>query len=87
MENSLTSEKAQAVFVHNFNRMFKEWGKSQGDLSREIGVTQPRISYWVHGKATPTFVNLYNLAQVFGREITEFYKEIPTEEANGNELI
>lgn len=79
MGKILTMEKGQEIFVYNFNRLYKAWGKSQKTLSEEIGVTQSRISYWVHGMAMPTFVNLYNLSVVFGCEICEFYKELPTE--------
>lgn len=84
MDNILTNEKALALFVYNFNRMYVAWGGSQGALSREIGVTQSRISYWVHGMSMPTFVNLYNLAKVFGCDISEFYKEIPSEESEAD---
>lgn len=83
MDTILTNEVALPIFVHNFNRLFKEWGGSQGTLSKEIGVTQSRISYWVHGMSMPTFVNLYNLSKVFGCDITEFYKDIPSEGDDG----
>lgn len=76
MDNILTNEKALPIFTANFNRLYEAWGGTQGTLSREIGVTQSRISYWVHGQSMPTFVNLYNLAQVFGCSVEEFYKEI-----------
>lgn len=75
----LTVENATPIFAHNFNRLFKAWGGSQGKLSKEIGVNQSRISYWVHGMSTPTFVNLYNLAMTFGCELCEFYQDIPKE--------
>lgn len=80
MEKILTADVAQPTFQYNFNRLFKAWGKSQGTLSKEIGVTQSRVSYWAHGMAMPTFVNLYNLAVTFGCDITEFYKEVPNGE-------
>lgn len=76
----LTVENATPIFAHNFNRLFKAWGGSQGKLAEEIGVNQSRISYWVHGMATPTFANLYNLAEVFGCEISEFYRPIQESE-------
>ena len=52
---------------------------SQGKLAKLIGVTQSRISYWVHGMAMPSYINLYNLSRVFGVALDEFYKEIPNE--------
>lgn len=70
---------AQALFKYNFNRLFKAWGKSQGVLSKEVGVTQSRVSYWVHGMAMPTYINLYNLSVAFGVDISEFYRDIPAE--------
>lgn len=84
MNTILTNETALPIFVYNFNRLFTAWGGSQGVLSREIGVTQSRISYWVHGMSMPTFVNLYNLAKIFGCDILEFYKEIPSEESEAD---
>lgn len=71
----LNAKDAQKMFTENFNRLFSKWGGSQGKLAKEIGVTQSRISYWVHGMATPTFVNLYNLSEVFGCELLEFYTQ------------
>ena len=79
MDDILKPSEAQEIFVHNFKRLFKAWGGSQGVLAREIGVTQSRISYWVHGMATPTFANLYNLSKVFNCALEEFYKDISVE--------
>lgn len=87
MENILTNEIALPIFTYNFNRLYKEWGGTQGTLSKEIGVTQSRISYWVHGQSLPTFVNLYNLSRIFGCDIFEFYKEIPQDEGVEDELV
>ena len=86
MENVLTKEVAFPLFKYNFNRLYKQWGGTQGTLSKEIGVTQSRISYWVHGDSLPTFVNLYNLSKVFGCEMIEFYAPIP-DGVDGDEFI
>lgn len=81
MAIKLTNESAEPIFTKNFNELFDAWCKrtdkgSQGLLSRLIGVTQSRISYWVHGMSLPTFVNLYNLSQVFECDLKDFYKPI-----------
>lgn len=78
MEGMLTNEQALPIFTYNFTRLYRSWGGTQGTLSSEIGVTQSRISYWLHGMSLPTFVNLYNLAKVFGCGLEEFYMEIPS---------
>lgn len=83
MEEILTMEAAQPIFNYNFKRLFKAWGGSQGELARLIGVTQSRISYWVHSMSMPTFVNLYNLALVFGCDVKEFYAPIAEEKDGG----
>lgn len=76
MEGQLNLVEGALRFTYNFNRLLKESGKTQKILSEEIGVTQSRISYWVHGMSTPTFVNLYNLSRSFGCSLDEFYKEV-----------
>lgn len=76
----ITSEEGQKRFKSNFNYLFNNWvtmtGGSQGKLAKLIGVTQSRISYWLHGMAMPSFVNLYNLSKVFNCYLKDFYSEV-----------
>jgi len=71
----LTNKTALPIFVKNFNKLFEDSGMSQRKLSTAIGVTQSRISYWVHGWSLPTFVNLYNLSIAFNCRLEDFYRE------------
>lgn len=79
----LDASLGQDVFKYNYNRLYDSWcvreQGSQKKLADKIGVTQSRISYWTHGMAMPSFLNLYNLSSVFGVSMDEFYKEIPNE--------
>jgi len=73
-KRKLTHGMAQRIFTVNFNIMLDELYYSQNMLANELGVSQSRVSSWIHGTALPSCANLYNLAATMNCRIEDFFK-------------
>ncbi|MCR5491439.1 MAG: helix-turn-helix domain-containing protein [Bacilli bacterium] len=63
------------IIASNIKDLRKSKGMTQSDLADKLGYTVQAISRWEKAKSLPDPIMLYNLAELFGVEITYFYQE------------
>ena len=51
-------------------------GLSQGDLAREMGLSQGAVSLWERGKTSPSAPKLKRLAVLLNTTVDELLKEV-----------
>lgn len=50
-------------------------GISQGDLARELGLSQGSVSLWERGKTNPSAPKLKRLAEILNTTVDELLRE------------
>ena len=51
-------------------------GMSQGELARQMGLSQGAVSLWEQGKTSPSAPKLKRLAEVLNTTVDELLKEV-----------
>ena len=56
----------RSKFTENFNKILAASSRSQADLSRYVGVSEPTVCDWKSGKIVPRIGNINKIATFFG---------------------
>lgn len=56
----------RSKFTENFNKILAASPRSQADLSRYVGVSEPTVCDWKSGKIVPRIGNINKIATFFG---------------------
>lgn len=56
-------------------RLQQKTGKTDADISQEIGVTERSVRNWRRGLSVPTMSRAEQIAEAFGVSLWDFYKE------------
>ena len=56
----------RSKFTENFNKILAASSRSQADLARYIGVSEPTVCDWKRGKITPRITKINKIATFFG---------------------
>lgn len=62
----LTAKEYARIVAKNLKRIMYDAGKSQADISRDLGINKTTVSSWCRGKATPRMKHIDMLCQYLG---------------------
>ena len=80
----MTQEEFRKIFAKNLRRIMVEREKTQADICRGIGVSQPTVSTWMTAKKVPRMDTLDDLCAYLGcqrSDLIEEHKASPLEDA------
>lgn len=66
MNTEITAKMEREAFAKKLKKLLKNKGKTQSQMSREIGIAVTTISGWMLGEKYPSLKNQQRLAEYFG---------------------
>lgn len=58
-------------FGENLKSVLEEYGMSQGELAKELGISRSSVNMYISGKRMPSIKTLVNIAHVLDCELTD----------------
>lgn len=67
--------ETREIFKKNLNELMERRGKSQADISRELGIPQATVSSWCNGTKFPRIDIMQRLAEYLGATLSALMTE------------